>query len=311
MFKYNSKIFIFIFAFIRLNIATFILSGIKTFNKFLYLSRIKKYYKQNKTKSCSLRDGTNCLFTEKKYLSESNDNDERNNILLDNWNNSFKNIYKYGFLKLIYFYENMTKEYLLKNFNKIDKEQNSLGQASNYLLSFDDYDDITQNKDIYLEGNKKIIIYNQEFIIEIIGKLRLSYDKDISEIYLNQIHEDYPSTTFGIIESKFISISFQGELFICDFIYIKAHDEQSKTELLYLIGYFGNKIAFNKSYKDDKKRNEKWLKIFLKPAIPITTLVIYGQIDIDNISFTFPDKIYEIRADNVKNEVKLINDEDI
>ena len=55
----------------------------------------------------------------------------------------------------------------------------------------------------------------------------LSYDKDQSEYYLNVIDKDYPSNTFGIIESNFISISFGGKVFVCDFFYIKAHIENS------------------------------------------------------------------------------------
>ena len=180
---------------------------------------------------------------------------------MKNWNNSFQKIDKYGLKKFIYYYENKTKVYLTKNKNEIDKEQNSQGEVLKYLLTFDNYDAITKQKDIYFEDSQKEVFYNQEIIIEIQGHLKLSYNKDISELYLHQIHDDYPSKTYGIIESKFITISFKGKLFIIESIYIKAHNEQSKKETIFFIGYIGNKVVYSKAYKDDKKRNEKWLKI--------------------------------------------------
>ena len=76
--------------------------------------------------------------------------------------------------------------------------------------------------------------------------------------------------------------------------------------------YIGNRAIFSQSYTDNKKRNEKWLKLGLQTTIPINLLVISSPYDIDNFSFTFPNKEYDdtnlYRNNNYEN---LINDEDI
>ena len=144
--------------------------------------------------------------------------------------------------------------------------------------------------------------------------MRLSYDKDESEAYSKEINPDYPSKTYWIIESEFISISSQGKLFICDFLYIKAHDEKKK-ENIYFFGYRGSQVIFAQSNADNKKRNEKWIKVHIQNSISINTLIISGSYDIDNLSFTFPNKIYDnsnlYRSNKNKNVAKLIKDEDI
>jgi hypothetical protein len=237
------------------------------------------------------------------------------NIILEDWNKSFEISKKYGLDNTYLFYRNKTKEYLLKNSNEIDFEQNSQGEIFKYLLTFDSFNELTKLKDIYFEDKDKKIFYNEEIIINIKGKLRLSYDKDESEEFLREINADYPSKTYGIIESKFISISFQGKLFLCNFLYIKRHDEKNKKELIYFFGYIGNKAVFTQSYLDNKKRNEKWLKVHFSNIIPINNLVISGPYDIDNLSLTFLNKNYDdsdlYRIYKKQNVAKLIKDEDI
>ena len=125
----------------------------------------------------------------------------------------------------------------------------------------------------------------QEIILEIKGKLKLSYDKDESEAHLQVLYMDYPLNTYGSIESKFISISFQGKFFLCDYVYIKAHNKKDRKESIYFLGYIGNRAIFSQSYTDNKKRNEKWLKLGLQTTFPINLLVISGPYDIDNFSF--------------------------
>ena len=311
---YNHKNLIFLLIFFYLNNASYILSGIKTLNNFLYLSRYKKFYKQNKTTSCSFIDGPNCYFTEKNYLFNFNQFNEKENVIFEDWNKSLKNSEKYGLNNIYFFYRKKTKEYLIKNSNKIDFGQNSQGEAFTYLLTFDYFDQYTIVKDIFFEENIKKTFYNQEFIIEIKGKLKLSYDKDETEEYLRQIYPDYPSKTYGIIDSKFISISFQGKLFICKFLYIRPHDEKSKKEIIYFTGYVGKQAMFIQSYIDIKKRKEKWIKVYFRNFIPINILMISGPYDIDNLSFTFLNKHYDdsnLYKNNNNEIVKLIKDEDI
>ena len=312
---YNYKNYLFLFIVFRINIAIYILSGIKTLNQFLYLSRYQNFYKQIKSNSCSLSEGSNCIFTEKNYSTHYNEINKHKNEIFKDWFNLLEKSDIYGIDFIYYLLLNKTKEYLLKNKNKIDSEVNSENKAMNYLLNFDSFDEFTKTKDMYFNEIKDKKIDNNEYIIEIKGRLRLAYDKDLSESYLQVLNLDYPSTTYGIIESKFISISFQGKLFICDYIYIKSHDKNNQKESIYFFGFIDNKPIFSQSYLDNKKRNEKWLKIGFEQTIPVSNLVIYGPYDIDNLSFTFPNKeydfsnLYDIYAN--KNIEKLINDEDI
>ena len=314
MFINRPKNYILLFFFFHINLATYILSGIKTLNKSLYLSRFKNYYKQSKVNTCSLSDNSNCYYTEKNYISNINKRNNYENVMIEDWNKLIEEIELYGINNIYFYYLNQTKEYLLKNKDKIDKEQNSQGEVFSYLLTFDNYDEITKSKDIYYEEieSEKKIFYNKEIILDIKGKLKLSYDKDESEAHLQVLYMDYPLNTYGSIESKFISISFQGKFFLCDYVYIKAHNKKDRKESIYFLGYIGNRAIFSQSYADNKKRNEKWLKLGLQTTIPINLLVMSGPYGVGDFSFTFPNKEYDdtnlYRNNNYEN---LINDEDI
>ena len=312
--KFFKNYFLFFFVF-RINIAIYIFSGIKTLNKFLYLSRYQNYYKQIKKNSCSLSEGSNCYFIEKNYSTYNNEINEKTNKTFDGWYNLLEKSDVYGIDFMYYSLLNKTKNFLSNNKNRIDNEAVPENKEKNYLLNFDSYDEFTKEKDIYFGEIKDKILNNNEYIIEIKGRLRLTYDKDLSESYLQVLNLGYPSTTYGIIESKFISISFHGKFFICDYIYIKPQDKNNRKESIYFLGFIDDKPIFSQSYLDNKKRNEKWLKISFEQATPISNLVIYGPYDIDNLSFIFPNKeydfsnLYDIYSN--KNIEKLINDEDI
>ena len=309
------KIFIFFIVHSELNKAIYIFSGIKTLNKFLYYSRYKEYYNQKKMNKCSLNNGPNCYFIENKFIQNYNiiaNNDNINN----EWIYFYNKTQNYEYNQTLQYFENYTKNYIEKKSKKIDKEQNSQGEVFKYLMTFDSFDEYTIKKDTYFD--QKLLIksfYDKEFIIEIKGKLKLSYDKDLSEYYLNVIDNEYPSTTYGIIESNYITISFKGKPFICNFFYIKSHNKNNKSEQIYFYGYIGNKIVFSYSYNDNIKRKEKWLKVFFPSSYLINILIISGPYDIDNISFTFPDKKYEdsnlYNNYNYKNKELLIKDEEI
>ena len=91
--------------------------------------------------------------------------------------------------------------------------------------------------------------------------------------------------------------------------------EKYKKKNIDIIFLDDDKLIFSQSYLDNKKRNEKWLKISFEQTIPISNFVIYWSYNIDNLSFTFPNKeydfsnLYDIYSN--KNIEKLINDEDI
>ena len=310
--KSFTKIFFILIIFFKLYRAIYINSGIKILNNFLYSSRFKEYNRQNKINSCALNDGPNCYFSENKYIQNYN-KIEQNDIINEDWVNFYNNTNKYQYQQIFRFLDNHTNKYIKNNAKKIDKEQNSQGEVYKYLMTFDNYDEYTIKKDTYYdEKSNKEIFFNKEFIIDIKGKLKLTYDKDESEYYLTVIDKDYPTTTFGTIESKYISITFGGKPFVCDFFYIKAHDKNNKNEQIYFYGYIGSQLIFNYSYNDNKERKEKWLKVYFPMPTPINKLIISGPYDIDNISFTFPNKKYEYsNMYNYKNEELLIKDEEI
>ena len=183
-------------------------------------------------------------------------------------------------------------------------------------MTFDDFDVDTIKHDIYLEEKMGKIIYNEQIIADIKGKLLLKYDKDISENHLKVIYKDYPSTTYGVIQSDYITISFKGKLFSINFLYIKAHDEFSKYLPINFFGYLEDNLVYSYTYIDNKKRNEKWLKVGFPDNIVVDKLMISGGYDIDNISFNFPNtinvdtnKIYSMY--NYKNIKILVSNEDI
>lgn len=311
------KFFLFSNIILQLSKAIYIYSGIKILNKFLYSSRYKIYNNQTKINTCSLKDGLNCYFTENKYI-QNYKNINNNDNINEEWIYFFNQTRNYETSNIFQYFINYTESYKLKNSIKIDEEQNSKDEILKYLITFDNFDPYTIKKDIYFDQNQKLmsqIFFNKEIIMDVQGKLKLSYDKDLSEDYLNVIDKDYPSGTFGIIESQFISISFRGKVFTCNFFYIKAHDKESKNKQIFFYGYIGNNLVFSYSYIDNKQRNEKWLKVFFPLSSPINKLMISGPYDIDNISFTFLNKkyaesnLYEMY--NYKTNKILVKDEDI
>ena len=101
--KFFKNYFLFFFVF-RINIAIYIFSGIKTLNKFLYLSRYQNYYKQIKKNSCSLSEGSNCYFIEKNYSTYNNKINEKTNKTFDDCTIYWKNqIYMVLILCIIHY----------------------------------------------------------------------------------------------------------------------------------------------------------------------------------------------------------------
>ena len=237
--KFNKIIFLFFYINNYLN-AIYLQSGIKSLNKFLYHSRISKYSEQNNDKICSLSDGPNCFFTEKEYIkyyistkNENNLHDKINN----GWVKLYSKIPKNEYGTILQKLEFNTSNYINTYSNQIDEEQNPKNDIANLLLTFDSFDIDTIKGDKYLDEKTDKIIYNEYIIAEIKGKLLLKYDKDDSEKDIKNKRLDYPKTTYGVIESDFITITFKGKLFSVNFLYIKGHDKLSKYEPINFYGY--------------------------------------------------------------------------
>lgn len=316
--KFNKIIFLFFYINNYLN-AIYLQSGIKSLNKFLYHSRISKYSEQNNDKICSLSDGPNCFFTEKEYIkyyiltkNENNLHDKINN----GWVKLYSKIPKNEYGTILQKLEFNTSNYINTYSNQIDEEQNPKNDIANLLLTFDSFDIDTIKGDKYLDEKTDKIIYNEYIIAEIKGKLLLKYDKDDSEKDIKNKRLDYPKTTYGVIESDFITITFKGKLFSVNFLYIKGHDKLSKYEPINFYGYLNDQMVYSYTYTDNQKRKEKWLKVAFPETIIVDKLLISGTYDIDNISFNFPNsinvdtnEIYSMY--NYRNIKILVKNEDI
>ena len=318
-YKYEIIIyFLFLLLLCKVNHSIYLTSGIKSLNKFLYYSRITQYYNQNKIKACSFSDGPNCYFTEYDYAKHytQTNNENKKEIINNEWVKFYSKIPKNNYKNIMQNLVNYTTNYINLYSKEIDKEQNPQNEILQVLITFDAFDIDTKKKDIYLQEKLGKIFFNEEIIADIKGNLKLSYDRDITEKELNLKYKDYPSTTYGIIESEFVSISFRGRLFICNYLYIKAHDEKSKSEQILFYGYLGDQLIYSYTYTDNQKRKEKWLKVTFPAIISADKLVISGPYDIDNIAFTFPNSINidqnEIYSKyNYKNIKILVSNDDI
>ena len=317
--KYFDKLSLYLFLFlIYNNKGIYLPSGIRSLNKFLYQSRISKYVEQSKYKICSLSDGPNCYFTEKDYTKHYilTKNENKSEKIDNEWVKLYTRIPQNEYQTFLQILELNTSKYINTYSHLIDEEQNPKNEIVNLLMTFDDFDEETKKGDIYLEEKMGKIIYNEKIIANIKGKLLLKYDKDTQEKDLRIKYQDYPSTTYGVIESDFITISFKGKLFSVNFLYIKGHDAISKYEPMNFFGYLGDKLIYSYTYTDNKKRNEKWLKVVFPENIAVDKLMISGMYDIDNISFNFPNvinvdtnEIYSMY--NYKNIKILVSNDDI
>ena len=317
--KYDFKLlFLILILSFKIKRYTYLPSGIKTLNKFLYYSRVAQYYNQTKIKTCSLSDGPNCYFTEEDYTKHyiRTRNENKKEIINHEWVKLYSKIKRHDYLQIMKSLFNNTTNYINTYSKEIDEEQNPKKEKLEILMTFDNFDVDTIKEDIFLGGKISEISFEENIIAEIKGKLRLSYDKDYTEKLLFSNVKDYPSKTFGIIESEYLSIAFKGKLFRCNFFYIKPHNEKSKSENILFYGYMGQQLVYTYGYADKEKRRERWLKIVFPDQILINKLVISGPYDIDNISFSFSKKIEYDENEiyymyNYKNIKTLVNNEDI
>ena len=316
--KYGLMIlYIILFCSFKINFCIYLSSGIITLNKFLYSSRISTYDEQNEIGTCSLSDGPNCFFSEKKYINHylKTNNEDKNSIINDEWVYFYSKIQNKNYEKILNNLSKYTTNYIDSYSEKIDSDQNPQTDYLGILMTFDDD---TTKKNMFLKKLKNII-YNEKLIADFEGRLRLYDDEGLPEKdeKNTKYGDNYPSKLYGIIESEFITISFRGKFFICNYVYIRAHDEQSKLEEIKFYGFLGENIKFEYSYTDNKERKEKWLKVFFPSEVEVVDkLVISGPYDIDNISFTFLYKIYVAEEENYylynhQKVEKLIENDDL
>ena len=302
------------------NISTYLPTGINQFNNYIYLSRMKLFMKQNRTKKCSLHNGPNCFFVENKVNfnndnNDKNNNDENNND--ENNNNDYKNewmnIYrKSNVLSYFRIYNEInTNIFKYKNYISPKNDSEQVPQPTNLYLSltFESYDDITIKEDTYAYPSKSIKFFTEVIYIEIIGKLRLQYGEDLK--IKNQMR--YPCKTFGIIESSNLNIKLGGKKFICEFFYFRTRKENIAK--INIEGYLGNTKVYSVPKEINYINKKNWIKITL-PNSEIDRLLLPGGIDVDNFKFVIPTlKQYDItvqfHANKNQRISNLVEDSDI
>ena len=316
------KIYIYICSFlINFNeyLSSYLPSGVNEFNKYIYLDRLKTYTFQNLQEKCSLSNGPYCYFTEMKYIdiNENENNDLKNSIIpneesLDfkkEWNSLLSRLKDTGiYINFLDLFSNI-EEYNKYMLSKSDPEQIPPPVNLQLTLTFESYNDITIKGDTYAYQSKKIYFPSEYITLEILGKLRLRYDRN--EKYKN--YKGYPSKTYGIIESNNLNIKFGNYLFKCQQLYVRKHEENIVQ--INIDGYLGSEKVFSIQKDLNNVDNYKWQRIILPDKL-INRIVLPKGIQIDNLIFFIQSKqIYEISSlinANKKNaENKLIDDKDI
>ena len=173
------KAYIILIFFLIKNECLYVPSGMNSLNNFIYLTRLYKFYKQSIAKSCSLTDASNCYFTENNYIK---------NIPLSNIDSIINN----DWIKI---YSQIS--------NSNDTEQHPDSDKLSIIMTFDDE---TTKPEMYLDQLTGIF-YNEKLVANFEGKLRLS-NKYQEKPKTNKI-SNFPSKLYGIIESEFVTISFQ------------------------------------------------------------------------------------------------------
>lgn len=300
-------------------LSSYLSSGLKQLNNFIYSDRMKIFTIQNLSEKCSLSSGPNCYYTENLKNSKNADEsiklfeDTQNPVDYSDFNKEWLDLFNKAkssnYFQVYEEIESSLLEYKTNNLLKNDSQQ--VPPVFNLYLSltFESYDDMTIKGDVYALPSKIIRFFTENVVLEIIGKLRMHYGDDLK---LKNAMK-YPTTTFGIIESPSLSIKLGGKTFICEYFFMRPRNE--KIYRINIEGYLGKNKLFSVQKEVNNMNSKKWNKITL-PDKKIDRLVLPGGIDIDNVRFVMETvRQYEItvqfhKNDNQKNE-DLIDDSDI
>ena len=260
-----------------ININEYLLSLLETgalqFQNFIYHDRLKLYSKQNRTQKCSISDGPNCLFLN-NYQCKTDINENWQNIMNQTRNNNIT--YK----KLSSIIRNKNKKYIQKYSSENDSSQTPPSITLKLGLTFESYDEMTMNNDIYASSIKYVKYYVDVIPIEIYGKLRLRYNKDSLKVKKGS---DYPSGTYAIVETNNVSIKLGGKSFICTHFFIRARNIDLKTSAN-VIGYLDGKEMYSTEKALSSFEDKAWVKVSL-PNKKIDVLTIPKGFEYDSFSF--------------------------
>lgn len=322
----NIRIFIILFLF-KLTFLSYLQNGINQLSNLIFLQRLSILSFQSYSNQCSFSEGPYCFyfepfyiralenenqtlkkdFTEKKWISINYDINEFS---------SYQDLYNDLEKKITNFYQ--------KNLDKIDKNQKLPIQEEQVDITFEKYDPITIHNEIYLEKRTYLSSPSGKIAFIIDGRIKLKYDKS-NLIVQNMM--DYPSKTYGIIESNRVSIYLDGRKFRIISFYVRPRnrysDENHKvtiigtmTKFIMIEGYNDNKLVFSTNYQFSYFDEKQWTKIIIDNNVFINKLILPGNLEIDNISLSVEgSKVYNIESlfynDPNRKTIDLISDNDI
>ena len=312
--------------YIRFSLLTFLTSGISQLNTLLFAQRLSLFVYQLNENKCSFNDGPYCFFIEPSYIKSLYIENQviKKDYIEKEWVEINNNINEYSIEEVFEDLKNKINNYFQKNLNKNDKEQKLPIQQFEVDISFDNFDSLTKNNDIYLDKRTIIATYPEKVPLTIDGKVRLKYDKNTPDV---KNIMDYPSKTYAIFESSRITITLDGRNFRCISFFVRPKSMHSNdnykvtiigtlTRNLAIEGYNNNKLVFTSNYKYSYFDEKYWTKIIINNDLFINRLILPGNIEIDNICLSVENNnVYDLQSlfynNNNKKIVELINDNDI
>ena len=322
----NIRIFIILFLF-KITFLSYLQNGINQLSNLIYLQRLSILSFQSYSNQCSLSEGPFCYYFEPFYirLLENENETLKKDFIEKNWISINFDYNEFSSYQDLYNgLEQKMTNYYQKNLNQIDKNQKVPIQEEQIDITFERYDSITIQNDIYLEKRTYLSSQSGKIPLIIDGIIKLKYDKS-NLIVQNMM--DYPSKTYALIESNRVSINLDGKKFRIISFYVRPRnrysDENHKvtiigsmTKFIMIEGYNDNKLVFSTNYQFSYFDEKQWTKIIIDNNIFINKLKLPGNLEIDNISLSVEgSKVYNIESifynDPKRKTMDLINDNDI
>ena len=307
---------------------SFLPTGINQFNNLIYLQRLTYDIFQTNINKCSLSDGPFCYYFEPSYIKALSKEQQtlKKDFLEKDWITLVDNLNVYTIQET---YDELTdkiSKYIQRILNNDEQEQKLPTQEYSLDITFDNYDYLTIKNDVYLEKKLLLPFQNDKLTVIIDGKIRLKYDKSETKVIISNLI-DYPSNTYAVIESNRIVITMGGKNFKCVSFYVRPKslydNEKYKVTIIGTIsrnlaieGYNNNKLVFSSNYKYAYFDEKQWTKVILNNDLFINKLIIPGNIEIDNLSFSVENNnVYDIESlfynDPKRKTMDLISDNDI
>lgn len=295
--------FTFFFLLLSTSISVYLKNQKTVLDKFYYEEMFELYQEQYNTRECSMQQGANCFFTDSYfYHSYKDHSQQRFTDYLNTTYNKVKNIQNAKQT----FTDQINKFYALSTDLQSPYQKPTAIKYSLYL-TFESYDQETKKHDIYMPREKVIQFYYSTLILTFNGNLRLKYSYETSILG----DENYPSKTYGIVESDELIITFNKEV-SCSFFYIRSHFQKLNKQKRDMIeAYIDNQIIYSSTLPFLSQTS--WM-MFSFPNVKFNKLKFPGGIEIDNIMFiheTFNQFNVEVHFKTEPKRKELVTEDDI